>query len=197
MPGRGRPPATRGVVSFEDTGWRAPDLLLLDTSVLVDALVPTAPSHESCAALFRCLVGSRTTVVYNELLRTELCEALFRLALKERWGGRGWRQQRYDGRARRRASRLLDQGLASFEEVLNAVDSASVGYAVVQGRVPSLMKQYGLASYDAVHVATAVLYGIEDVATLDGDFAAVPEREFTVHTTRSRLSSMRKRRRRS
>lgn len=40
MPQRGRPPADRGVFSFQASDWTAPQALLLDTSVAVDALLP-------------------------------------------------------------------------------------------------------------------------------------------------------------
>jgi len=38
-----------------------------------------------------------------------------------------------------------------------------------------LMSLYGLESYDAAHVATALQAGLSDLATVDGKFARVSE----------------------
>lgn len=194
MAPRGRPPSPRGVFSFESDTWHAPRSILVDTSVVVDALVPSAPSHPACAKLFEDLAAADATVVYNDLLKTELCEVLFRLALAERWGTRRGERARYDGRARRRAGRLLEAGLAAWSGILDAVDSFAVDHATVSGEVPKLMRSYGLGSYDAIHVATAGHMGVDDVATLDLGFASVPPSVLIVHTTRARASAMRQRR---
>lgn len=194
MPRRGRSPSPRGIFSFEDPTWSASPLLLVDTSVVVDALVPTAPSHAACARLFESLGDQGAKIVYNELLQTELCETLFRLALIERWGSSRWRAARYDGRARRRAGRLLEAGLQGWSELLDSVDSLAIDHSTVADQVPGLMRRHGLGSYDAVHAATAAIASVTDIATLDHAFAALPSAAMTIHTTGSRVASMRRRR---
>lgn len=113
MAQRGRPPLSRGILSFEAEDWAPPPTLLLDTTIVVEALLPSQPHHAACVAFFDRIAGSETTLIFNRLLETELCEVLFNIALKEQHGKR-WKTARYDGRARRRAGRLLDGGLRSW-----------------------------------------------------------------------------------
>lgn len=109
MPKPGRPPLPRGIESFEPEGWQPPEALLLDTTIVVEALLPSQPHHAGCLAFFNKIGASSSTLIFNRLLETELSEVLFNIALKERHG-KGWRTARYDGRARRRAGRLPVKG---------------------------------------------------------------------------------------
>lgn len=190
MAPRGRPPLPRAVRSFEQAGWGPGDPILLDTTVVVDALLSAEADHAACVALFEALATSEPLVIYNELLETELCETLFKLALKERHGSK-WAKARYDGRVRRRAGRLLDSGMESWRELLETLKWARVHVSEVNHRVPSLMRTYGLGSYDAVHAATLLEFGIGNIATLDRGFTAIPQSRLTIHTADSMLSTMR------
>jgi predicted nucleic acid-binding protein len=103
---RGRPPLPRGIKSFEASDWKPPEAVLLDTTIVVDALSPAQKNHEACAAFFDAVVDAQCTLVFNRLLETELCEVLFNIAGREQHGKK-WKAARYDGRVRKRASRLL------------------------------------------------------------------------------------------
>ncbi len=59
--------------------------MVVDTSIVVEAIVPNTPTHDACVE-FQALSDAGTTIVYNGLLTTELAETLFRLALLDRWG---------------------------------------------------------------------------------------------------------------
>jgi predicted nucleic acid-binding protein len=187
---RGRPPLPRGIVSFESEGWAPPAALLLDTTIVVEALLPSQPHHAACVALFERVAASESTLVFNRLLETELCEVLFNIALREQHGRR-WRTARYDGRARRRAGRLLDAGLKAWRELLDTVSWSRVELSEVGDEAPNLMRAHGLRSYDAVHAASLLTAGIADLATLDHGFAAMPQSLASIHTTGARLRSMR------
>lgn len=63
---------------------------MLDTSVAVEALLPSEPGHAACVQFLRDLAASPCLVVFNRLLEVELYETLFNVALKERHGNR-WR----------------------------------------------------------------------------------------------------------
>lgn len=52
----------------------------------------------------------------------------------------------------------------------------------------------GLASYDAIHAASAVAAGAEAIVTLDTGFALLPASLLTIYTDRSRLVSCRTKR---
>jgi len=58
----------------------------------------------------------------------------------------------------------------------------------------SFMTGYGLASYDAVHAASAVAAGAGAIVTLDTGFALLPASLLAVYTDRSRLASCRRKR---
>jgi len=190
---RGRPPLPRSVLSFESPDWVAPEALLLDTSVVVEALLPSQPGHLPCVAFFERLAGSDCTVVFNELLETELCEVLFNIALKERHG-KNWRKARYDGRVRRRAGRLLDAGLGAWNDLLNSLPWLSISLEEARPEAPGLMRRHGFQSYDAIHAATLFVANLRDFATLDHGFTAIPQSRLTIHTPSALVPTMRKRR---
>jgi hypothetical protein len=80
-----RRPATRGVYTIEDPALILPEVLALDTSFVVEALIETQPLHAVCAGFVERIVEAAPTVVTSELLEVELAEAAFAIALKERW----------------------------------------------------------------------------------------------------------------
>lgn len=191
---RGRPPAARGVWAFDDPAWTPPTAVFIDTSVAVDALLPGSANHAACVQLFRSLAQAGSTLAYNDLLETELAEALFRVAILERFGRSRWPAARYDGRVRKRAGRLLDEGLRGWQEILTTVDAIAVEHVMAKDAVPSLMRQYGLGSYDAIHVESAIDLAVPHLATLDTGFACVPSARLALYTSRRKLPVMRQRR---
>jgi len=159
----------------------------------VEALLPSQPAHAACVEFFQRIAGSDCTLVFNRLLEIELCEVLFNIALKERYGKR-WARARYDGRARRRAGRLLEAGQRAWAELLDSLSWSYVELSEVSANAPELMRAYGFRSYDAVHAASLAAAGLQDMVTLDHGFAALPQTQLTLHTTRARAATMRRRR---
>jgi predicted nucleic acid-binding protein len=56
------------------------------------------------------------------------------------------------------------------------------------------MTDYGLASYDAVHAASAIAAGAEAIVTTDTGFARLPSSLLVMYTDRSRVASSRAKR---
>jgi predicted nucleic acid-binding protein len=189
----GRRPATSGVFAIEEPELLLPDPIALDTSLVVEALIATQPLHAACRALLHRVDESGVSITTSDLLPVELAEAVFAIAPKERWGSR-WRQHRTDGRARRRGSRLLNDTIARFETLLLSVDHIPVPLSDTASSARGLMTGYGLASYDAIHAASAVAAGPEAIVTLDTGFALLPASLLTIYTDRSRLASCRTKR---
>ncbi len=181
-----RPVPTRGVFAIEDQQLLLPDPIALDTSFVVDALIATQPLHPACSALLTRIDESGVRVVTSELLRVELAEATFANALKERWGGR-WRGHRTDGRSRRPATRLLDHTLSRYDEILRSMVHISIPLGDTDSIAPTFMTKYGIASYDAVHTASAIAAGAKAIVTLDTGFGLLPASLLTVYTDRSRV----------
>ena len=194
MPPVGRPQLPRGIFSIQDTAIAVPDRVLLDTSFVVEALVVSQPLHSACIDYLVRLAHHGTELVYSRLLELELAETAFQLALKERHP-KDWKRFRGDGRARRRATALLRGIDASWRSVLVALPSECVEVETVIPQVHGLMGGCGLASYDAVHVATAIHARTRAVVTLDAGFAAAPASAIDVYIDNSRLASCRGRRR--
>jgi predicted nucleic acid-binding protein len=168
-----------------------PEAVLLDTTIVVDALLPAQKNHAACVSFFDAVAQAESTLVFNRLLETELCEALFNIAGREQHGGQ-WRRARYDGRVRRRASTLLNQGLEAWRELLSAVSWSRVELSAVSDIAPDLMGKYGFRSYDAVHAATLFVAEVADVATLDQGFGVLDEAEATIHTASPKVPVMRR-----
>ena len=132
-------------------------------------------------------------VVTSDLLVVELAEATFANALKERWGGK-WRAHRTDGRSRRSATRKLNHTIARYDALLSSVNQFSLPMRRVSAPARTLMIDCGLASYDAVHAATAIAAGAKAIVTLDTGFALLPASQLAIYTDRSRVASCRKKR---
>lgn len=145
----------------------------------MEALLPAQPGHAACVAFLEGISASDYTLVFNRLLEMELCEVLFNVALKERYGKR-WASARYDGRARRRAGRLLEAGRRAWAELLDSVSWSYVELSEVSDDAPELMRAYGFRSYDAVHAASLTVAGLRDMVTLDHGFAAMPQARLTL-----------------
>jgi predicted nucleic acid-binding protein len=186
------------VLAFDAPDWQPPDAVVIDTNVVAEALLPNEPEHRPCLALLERLADRGTTVVFNRLLEIELWEAVFNLALRERHPRKNLRHVRYDNRVRPRAARLLRQAHKAWEEdLVDPLGWTRIEVHEVAERVPILMQEYGLQSYDAVHAATLLMNNLTDLVTRDGGFAVLPPAIATLHTTQARLAGTRARRRRA
>lgn len=190
---RGRPPLPRGVYSYESTSLPCPAEALLDTSFVVEALLPRQPGHTAAQEYITRLLSAGTTIYYNRLLEMELAETAFKIALKERFGGRHWARMRHDGRARRRAGRLMENARSAWDDVLGYFPYACIELHEVTSEVAELMRRYGLSSYDAVHAASA-LYAGAPIVSRDAGFAALPASQLAIFTDASRVTVCRQRR---
>jgi predicted nucleic acid-binding protein len=181
------------VYAIEDPTLLLPDPLALDTSFVVESLIETQPLHDRCADFASRIAESGIRVVTSELLQVELAEAAFAIALKERWG-RQWRQHRTDGRVRRRGRRLVDEVSGRYELLLSAVPHIDLPVGRIAAAAARVMADHGLASYDAVHAATAIATGCQAIVTTDTGFALLPASTLAIYTDRSRLASARNKR---
>jgi predicted nucleic acid-binding protein len=123
------------------------------------------------------------------LLELELIEAAYQVALRDQHGKR-WRQARNDRRARRRASRIAEQALAAWSELVT-LGFERIEASDVAGAVPELMHRYALGSYDAVHAAAAFAVGADGLVALDSAFARLPKAALTIHTVSAKAPRMR------
>jgi predicted nucleic acid-binding protein len=168
-----------------------PPEILVDTSFIVEFLSPRQPYHVACRTFMELMAANGTTIYFNRLLEIELAETLYQIALKERHP-RDWKRYRHDGRARRRANRLLQAGGTAWTGLLEAFSYAVFEIGDVASGVPDLMTRYGLASYDAIHASTAIESGVGVIVTLDTGFASLPQSLLTVYTNASRVSDCRR-----
>jgi predicted nucleic acid-binding protein len=192
-PPGGRRPAARGVFAIEEEELLLPDPIALDTSFVVEALIATQPLHGVCSPFLTRIFESGVSVATSDLLRVELAEAAFAIALKERWAGQ-WRRHRTDGRSRPRAGRLLNHTLIRYDKMLGSLTHISIPLGDITTVAATFMTEYGIASYDAAHAASAIAAGAEAIVTIDTAFALLPSSLLTVYTDRSRLASCRSKR---
>jgi predicted nucleic acid-binding protein len=189
--GAGRPPLSRSIYSFEDSAIACPRELVLDTSFVIHALVASEPLHQAARGYIARLIESGTTVYFNRLLELELAEVVFRLALVERFGRANVAKYQQDGRARRRAGRLLANANNAWQYTLSLLPYVRVEVDEVSDDVPGIMRRYGLRSYDAVHVATALYAQVPAMLTLDTGFASMPQTSLSIYTNASRVTACR------
>jgi predicted nucleic acid-binding protein len=78
-----------------------------------------------------------------------------------------------------------------YELLLASADHVAVPIASIAEDASALMTDYGLASYDAVHAASAIAAGAEAIATTDAGFALLPASLLRIYTDRSRVRACR------
>ena len=186
----------RSVVAFDAHDWTPPQLAVVDTNVIAEALVEDQPEHPECARLVKRLEES-TTIVFNRLMEIELWESVFNLTLRKRYPRKQLRHVRYDAGARSEAVSSIHEAQRRWQEVLESVPWISVEFDEVARMVPDLMCNYGFQSYDAVHVGTMLISGATDLITRDNGFAALLPEDARIHTTQARLAATRDRRQRA
>jgi predicted nucleic acid-binding protein len=187
---RGRPPSTRQVLSFEAAETPLPEEVLLDTSFVVEALLVSQPLHAAAVDFLVRLATEDVRIRFSSMLELELAETAFQIALKENHP-KDWKRFRHDGRARRRASRLMSGVEEAWASVLAYVDYVRIDVDDVIEEVPRLMRTYGLASYDAVHAATALRGDPVGIVTTDVGFCALPQASTTIFTDSTRVARCR------
>lgn len=133
---------------------------MLDRSFVVHALIATEALNGAARKYIERLIELETTVYFNRLLELE---------------------HRKDGRARRRAGRLLADVTREWERTLY---------------IAGIMRRFGLGSYDAVHAATALYSQVPAILTVDTGFAVMPQSSLTIYTNATRLARCRAMRRR-
>jgi len=79
-----------------------------------------------------------------------------------------------------------------YEALLSPVNHLPIPVRRVTADARVLMTDFGIASYDAVHAASAA--GAEAIVTLDTGFALLPSAQLAIYTDRSRLASCRDKR---
>jgi predicted nucleic acid-binding protein len=92
----------------------------------------------------------------------------------------------------RKAPRWLNATVPT--EVLDALSWARIELHEVADAFPALMRDFGLSSNDAVHVATAEDTGAEAIVTTDTDFGVLPSSRLRVLTSSSLVASCRNKR---
>ena len=79
----------------------------------------------------------------------------------------------------------------AWASVLAYVDYVRIDVDDVIEEVPRLMRTYGLASYDAVHAATALRGDPVGIVTTDVGFCALPPASTTIFTDSTRVARCR------
>lgn len=182
------------VVAFDAPTWEPPASLVLDTSVVAEAVLESEPEHRACDELFQRLAARHTMIVFNRLLEMELWEVVFNHALHAHVPRKDRRHARFADPGRTTAAAALDRARLLWEQLLDGLAWQCVELDEVADAVPDLMRSYGLQSYDAVHAATLLASGVTDIVTRDAGFAVLLPEDATVHTTQARLARTRRRR---
>lgn len=192
----GRLPLERGVVPFDIDSPPLPSSVVLDTSFVVDAMLTGQNRHSDASDYLAALATAGTTIYFNRLLELEFAEAAYKIALRERFGGKRDRKMRSDGRALRRASRLYENLSSAWSGVLGAFTWGVIELHEVSRKVQPLMRR-GLGSYDSVHAASALTIGVEYLVTTDSGFGLVRETDLKILTHSSLLVATRRHRQRN
>lgn len=88
----------------------------------------------------------------------------------------------------------MNETLTRYDEVLGALRHISIPLGDTASLPETFMTNYGIASYDAIHAASAIAAGAEAIVTTDTGFARLPSSLLAIYTDRSRLASCRNKR---
>ena len=154
------------------------------------------PRHQAAYLYLAKLAANGTNIYFNRLLELELAEAAYNIAIREQFGSKRAGDMRRDGRALRRANRLVNNLSTAWSGVLTNFAWGVVELQDVSDNVQPLMRR-GLGSYDAVHAATALSLGVKHFVTTDNGFGMVRESDLTILTHSSLLEATRRHRMRN
>ena len=133
--------------------------VLLDTSVLVPALVPALPQHEKAAPHLESALREETGLILSAHALAECYASLTALPISP---------QVTPGQARR----LIEENVARAAEEI--VELGPTDYLSALRRMTDLGLESG-AVYDALHVACAEKASVEELRTFNGrDFRRMP-----------------------
>ena len=158
-----------------------PPLVVVDTSVAVEALIAESEMHADYDGLLRVLRAAGCRFAYNELLEAELIEAAYT------WDAR--RERAHDWRSRRRTHGLprgsarVRSVLAGWRGLVDDEPGLVIPVGVVVDAALAYVTERGLGSYDAVHLATARLMDCP-IVTHDRMLARAAEPETKVISRR-------------
>jgi predicted nucleic acid-binding protein len=192
VPSGGRASDERGVHTFEGMIVPPPELVL-ETSFVVDALIPSQARHPECQTFLGSIMDAESRVFFNHLLAPELWEAPYKITLKERHPKKRAADVRHDRRTLRRAKARREEIENAWREVLTLLDWVAIELSDVHRWLPQMMA-YGLTSFDAVHAATSRYSGVRPLVTLDYHFSFVPERRLELYVPSNRVQACRRRR---
>jgi predicted nucleic acid-binding protein len=150
----------------------------LDTAFVVNAVIQQVEHSDACLEATERLIQAESSVYFSYVLRVEFAQALRRLATKRRLPDEFSQQfglDRWEDVSVRR--RWFEYGfvqLNAFLRLLPEVVELPLQRTLLDGSV-QYMARYSLGSLDAVHLATALHYGIPTFWTCDDHFQRVDE----------------------
>lgn len=106
-----------GVITLDDLPIDARSRVLVDTTVILDALLPSQRSHAAADGLLQRVVAAGATIVVSRLVDLELPQAASYIAGQQALGDR--RAGLRDGRVRRRAARIARTAGERWETYLS------------------------------------------------------------------------------
>lgn len=183
--------SARGVFTATNHPDVAPRRVLIDTTLVVEAMIADQPGQMEAAAILDNLAASGAEIVFNRLMEIEMLQAASYVAGRHAPGNR--RAGLRDGRVRRRSRRMAIDLRSTWHDFLDRVTWQRIELEVVTDAVHEVMFGTGLSSYDAVHAATAIAADCDAIATLDSDFGRLPAAQVgTIITTPHRLARTRR-----
>ena len=100
------------------------------------------PHHAACLRLVERLAEAGTRVLISDILLAEFAEGVYKVVLRERHGNRRWQRYWTDGRARRRAARLLAAALEDWQAMCTTLVWDAVALSEASDWVEALMSAF-------------------------------------------------------
>ena len=165
----------------ELTDSNLPQTIYLDTSVLIHAFTPKSEFYVECQTFLENIKKCQSELVFSNMLYPELWCAVIKTTIKGNF--KEAKNPTDYAKAHPRYIREYFQKALKIEKRLKEHKYSTVPVEKdVIDKARIIMPQYKVGSADAIHIATAEILGILDVACVDKDWENLPS-----HTDKIRI----------
>lgn len=155
-----------------------PDIIYFDTSFVIETLIKGQRYHQQCKDFIKRLSEKQPIIIFSDLLKPELWCGAISVCIRNYYKGDVDIRQKINERPKlikhyhNKAVRIQKD---FFDLLQRFKNWASVEIKEnILNKALSLMKEYSLPSYDAIHIATMEEWDITDIAVFDQHIENIP-----------------------
>lgn len=155
-----------------------PDIIYFDTSFAIEILIKGQKYHQQCKDFIKRLSEKQSIIIFSDLLRPELWCGAISVCIRDYYKGDvgiSRKIKEHPKLVRHFHAKAVRIEKDFFDLLQRFKNWASVEIKEnILNKALSLMKEYSLPSYDAIHIATMEKWDITDIAVFDQHIENIP-----------------------